>query len=148
MQPGSVRKRDFGPKSVIIPRLYSLLWVLELEGEVASDLSAFHRIDNMWDMGSRRWALLVPMLYAYSGAVQTRLRVLAREQQDVDSSVVLTESGQGGGVARAADGTPLLPGPPSPLQGGQQVESTQTALAMSEIGDMFSFGTVAAPTGS
>lgn len=120
------------------------MWVLALEGEVASDLSAFHRIDNMWTMGSRRWAMLVARLYAYSGAVHLRMQAILSE--DEEAPTVGTDRPQGGGgVARAPDGTPLLPGPPSPLQGGQQIGSSQTELAMSPIGDMFSFAKVAAP---
>lgn len=115
-----------------------------MEGEIASDLSAFHRVDNMWTMGSRRWAQLVPQLHAYAGAVQTKVKSVAAER--AQPSAELKDPQVGGGVGlRSPDGTPLLAGPPSPLQGGQQVEATQTALQLSDIGDMFSFATVATP---
>jgi len=112
---------------------------------VVSDLSAFHRIDNMWSVGSRRWAMLVPRLYAYSGAVHLRMQAILSEDEEVPSIEPQRPQGEGGVVAKAPDGTPLLPGPPSPLQGAQQIGSSQTELAMSPIGDMFSFGKVAAP---
>ena len=122
------------------------MWALELEGEVASDLSAFHRVDDMWSMGSRRWAQLVPRLYAYSGAVQMRVKAMAAEERQLEQEQPQVGGGVGVQTAVAADGTPLLSGPPSPLQGGIEVESTQTALRFSDIGDMFSFSTVAAPS--
>lgn len=146
MCPRGPGGRPDGPKSVVLSRLYPLLWVTEMEQEVASDLSAFHRVDDMWSMGSRRWALLVPRLYAYTGAVRARTKALmAQDEERGQDSAGLKAPPGGGGAGVAADGTPLLPGPPSPLQGGQLVESTQTALRMSDIGDMFSFATVAAP---
>lgn len=148
MHSGDPRGRVLGPKSLIVPRLYRLLWVLEFEGEVASDLSAFHRVDNMWYMGSRRWALLVPRLYAYGGAVQLRLKAYKYDETATAPThqPSARPTGRGGGVQLGFDGKPMLPGPPSPMQGGEVVEATQTALALSPIGDMFSFGNASAPS--
>lgn len=92
----------------------------------------------MYGMGSRRWALLVPRLSAYAGAVQYRLSSWDRAAQEQPaSSPAEPVRGDRGGVA--ADGTPLLSGPPSPLN-GKEVEATPAALKFSDIGDMFSFG--------
>lgn len=131
--------RGGGPKSLILPRLHRLLWVTALEGEVASDLSAFHRIDNMWEMGSRRWAQLVPRLYAYPGAVQMKMKSISAQPQSV-SAESEPEQPQGGG------GVQDLPPPVDVPAGARVVESTQAALRMSDIGDMFSFSTVPAPS--
>lgn len=143
MPAGDLRGPDVGPKSLILPYLYPLLWVLEMEGAVASDMSAYHRIDDQSAIGTRRWSLLVPQLHAYSGAVRMRLQVLARQDQAEQEQLQSGADGGGGGVvAKAADGTPLLAGPPSPMQGGKTVEATPVALAFSDIGDMFSFNSV------
>ena len=103
-----------------------------------SDLSAFHRIDDVHRMGSRRWARLVPRLFAYAGAVQMRVRMESEQQSD--PVPVEPVPAAGGGVPQAADGTPLLAGPPSPHGGGEVVEASRAALQFSDIGDMFSFG--------
>lgn len=127
----------------------------ELEGDVASDLSVFHRVDNMYTMGSRRWSQLVRRLIAYQGAVQLRMKMETQQLQDqpaapvapsVASEAPAARTG-GGGVLRAPDGTELLPGPPSPWLSdsargpAKVVEATRAALQFSDIGDMFSFGT-------
>lgn len=116
------------------------MWTTELEGDIASDLSVFHRVDDMYRMGSRRWALLVPRLSAYAGAVQFRLAMqdLSAQQESPAAQPAPAAHTGGGGVAVAADGTPLLPGPPSPLD-GKEVEASPAALRFSDIGDMFSF---------
>lgn len=134
----------------------SLLWVIELEGDVASDLSVFHRIDDMYTMGSRRWSQLVLRLIAYQGAVQLRMKMEAEKFRKAEGAAPValpaassapTGQAGGGGVLRAADGTELLPGPPSPWLQDQSrgkvtvVEATRGALVNSDIGDMFSFGT-------
>jgi len=123
----------------------SLAWATEMEGDVASDLSVFHRVDDMYEMGSRKWALLVPRLSAYAGVVQYRLSSWdsAAQQEPVQQTSVqqapAAGTGEGGVALVAADGTPLLPGPPSPWD-GKVIEATPAALKFSEIGDMFSFG--------
>jgi len=125
-----------------------MLWVLEMEGDVESDLSVFHRVDDMYRMGSRRWAVLVPRLSAYGGAVQYRLRTWDQQETEQQAPASTpapavqpgrTPAGGGVEVQIAADGTPMLPGPPSPWD-GKEVEATPAALRFSDIGDMFSFG--------
>jgi hypothetical protein len=126
-----------------------LIWAVDMEGDVASDLSALHRIDDMYDMGSRRWAQLVPRLIAYPGAVQFRFRMQARQEEEREqdagpgSGAVLVPAAavQAPAPPGAAGGVPvLLPGPPSPMKGGKQVGSSAVELRFSDIGDMFSFG--------
>ena len=129
------------------------MWVAGMEGDVASDLSVFHRVDDMEAMGSRRWARMVPRLAAYPGVVQFRLKAAAlREQQEAEAGPVAApvavaapaavREPVAAAVAAAGGGAPpvLLPGPPSPLQGGKVVGSSRAELSFSDIGDMFSFG--------
>lgn len=120
------------------------MWVVELEGDVVSDFSVFHRIDDMYSMGSRKWAQLVLRLVAYPGAVQFRLKLEAQREQSepVPAAPVVQQADPVRTVEQniaRANSAPLVP---IEMQGGEMVESTQTALAMSPIGDMFSFATV------
>lgn len=123
-----------------------LIWAVDMEGDVASDLSALHRIDDMYGMGSRRWAQLVPRLIAYPGAVQFRFKMQAqqekeREQEAAGQPQSVTAAPAAVRAPTAPSGAPvLLPGPPSPMQGGKQVGSSPAELRFSDIGDMFSFG--------
>jgi hypothetical protein len=120
-----------------------LIWAVDMEGDVASDLSALHRVDNMYDMGSRRWAQLVPRLIAYPGAVQFRFKMQAQQEREREEEAA---AGPVAAPVRPAAATApavapgLLPGPPSPMQGGKQVGSSAAELRFSDIGDMFSFG--------
>lgn len=99
---------------------------------MASDLSALHRVDNMYEMGSRRWAQLIPRLLAYPGAVQFRFKLEAQRQKESENAAPVG----GGGVA--ADTRPVPPA--GPWKPDKVVPSTRTALQHSDIGDMFSFG--------
>lgn len=96
---------------------------------MASDLSALHRIDDMYSMGSRRWAQLVPRLASYQGAVRTAGLV------ERSSAPAPSEQPEGGGVT--APQAPAGPWKPDTV-----VEASPAALQFSDIGDMFSFSTV------
>lgn len=104
-----------------------------MEGEIASDLSALHRVDDMYRMGSRRWAQLVPRLFAYTGAVQMKINIESAAARQTETAPGPTPSEAGGGVG-------LPEAPPSPMVGGKQIGSSQAELQFSDIGDMFSFG--------
>lgn len=110
--------------------------MVDAEYDVASDLSVFHRIDDMYAMGSRRWAQLVPRLPYYQGAC----RAAAMAQQAPETASVappVAAASEGGGVAPQAQ----YEAPAGPWKPDKVVESTRAALAFSDIGDMFSFGT-------
>lgn len=159
MPEGDPRGRGVGPKSLIVAAWGPLLWVVDMEGDVASDLSVFHRVDDVQAMGSRRWAQLVSRLAAYPGVVQFRLKAEAmREQAAAEESdgavvqaprpvaavapVVAPQAPSAAPDSPGAAGAPrvLLPGPPSPMTGGKVVGSSAAELRFSDIGDMFSFG--------
>lgn len=50
-------------------------------GDIESDLSAFHRIDDMWDMEAGRFFRLAYRLPAYQGAMRARAEAQALEEQ-------------------------------------------------------------------
>lgn len=111
--------------------------MVDMEADVASDLSALHRIDNMYDMGSRRWAQLVPRLIAYPGAVQFRFKLWAQRQRDAEAE----QAGGGGVAAPTVSVAAPAPTPPAgPWKPDKVVPSSPVALQHSDIGDMFSFG--------
>lgn len=112
------------------------MWVTEMEGDVESDLSVFHRVDDMESMGSRRWARLVPRLSAYAGAVQYRFQEMDRKVQQAESQSPAQPA------APQVGGSGVLAGPSSPMKGGQEVNADRASLTFSDIGDMFSFSEI------
>lgn len=84
MAPGNaVRPRDGddgGPKSLsIVPeRAHQIGWVLAHLDDVASDMSVFHRVDDITELDGPTLFRLVWRLPAYSGVV----RALVAEQQE------------------------------------------------------------------
>jgi hypothetical protein len=59
-----------------------LLWINDWLDDVRSDMSVFHRIDDIEVMEAKRFVAFAERLPAYSGAVLARL-VREREEQDV-----------------------------------------------------------------
>ncbi len=63
-------------------------------GDVESDLSAIHRIDDIWDMEAGRFFRLAYRLPAYQGAIRMRAEAQAMQQQGGQRAV-------GGGAVTA-----------------------------------------------
>jgi hypothetical protein len=55
--------------------------VLKHLDDIESDLSAFHRIDDMWAMEAGRFFRLAYRLPAYQGAMRARAEAQAMEEQ-------------------------------------------------------------------
>lgn len=55
-----------------MPRLAQVMWLLDHLDDVESDLSAFHRIDDMGEMDSTRFFRFAFRLPAYGGVMQAR----------------------------------------------------------------------------
>lgn len=64
-----------------IDGLREVLWLSDLRDDVESDLSVFHRIEEMETMPAPRFLRLACRLHAYSGAVAARWRLRESEQQ-------------------------------------------------------------------
>lgn len=77
------------------------MWIVEEEAEadVASDLSAFHRIDNVDEVDGPRYFSLAQRLTAYSGV---RAAVLA-ERRYREENGGQTSQGARGGVSKAPE---------------------------------------------
>lgn len=133
--------------------------------DVESDLSAFHRIDDPLQLPGWRLMKLAARLPAYSGAVKFRLeQIRTRQQQQQEQAQapvappppvrspdsIVNRSLPAGGGGAGMQPLPkhsytempeiLLPGPQIP--GAEVVPATQAALAISEMGHLFSFATV------
>lgn len=50
-----------------------MAWTLDYEDDIASDLSAFHRIDDPMTLDGPRYFMLAERLPAYAGVLQARL---------------------------------------------------------------------------
>lgn len=75
-----------GPKIVdpLRARFAQLVWIVDHLDDIDSDLSAFHRIDDLWSMPAPRFFKLAWRLPAYAGVMQSR--ALAEQQRDQPSS--------------------------------------------------------------
>jgi hypothetical protein len=56
-----------------------VLWVLDHLADIESDLSAIHRVDNMWSMPATRFLRLAERLVAYPGVMRARAEMEAAE---------------------------------------------------------------------
>lgn len=76
------------------------MWTVDYEADIASDLSAFHRIDDPMTISGPRYFMLAPRLAAYSGVIAARA---AKIQHDEREGV---GGAQGGAVGRSTPERP------------------------------------------
>lgn len=57
------------------------IWVIKYLGDIESDLSAFHRVDDFEDISSRRFFLFVDRLLSYKGALRFTAEQEAEESK-------------------------------------------------------------------
>lgn len=78
------------------------MWIVEEEAEadVASDLSAFHRIDNVDEIDGPRYFSLAQRLTAYNGV---RAAVLAERRYREEHGGGGSHSSRGGAVSRVSE---------------------------------------------
>lgn len=74
------------------------MWTLDYEADIASDLSAFHRIDDPMAIDGPRYFSLAPRLSAYSGVMAARVAKIQADEREA-----------GSGAHSAAPGTPSAP---------------------------------------
>jgi hypothetical protein len=111
------RRGKHGP---LLARVADLLWVIDLQPEIDSDLSVFHGIrEPMEELCSSRYFELVALLPHYDGAVRFSLVRLAEKE--------------------AAAGPPQPGGPPMPASATgtrvMPINDVATVAAMSQAGD-------------
>lgn len=87
------------------------MWTTDYEADIASDLSAFHRIDDPMLIDGPRYFSLAPRLAAYSGVLSARAEKIRQDERE------------GVSVAHGAAPTRSTPERPS-------VVSDDVALAM------------------
>jgi len=104
------------------PRLEQAAWVIFALDDVESDMSRFHRVDDIYAMDSHRFFRLANRLIFYQGAVMATLARYAAQADDA--------SPQPAAPAAA---------PPSPVGAGV-VPSNRAALALSDLGPLISWG--------
>ena len=102
-----------------------MLWVLEYLDDIESDMSVFHRVDDIHGMESERFFRFATRLPAYEGVLAARI---AQEQET---------GGGGGGVARAS--TQRASARHDASDARREVPGTIEALKASNIGQYFEF---------
>lgn len=65
-------------------RAEQIVWTLEYEEDIASDLSAFHRVDDPMTLDGPRYFSLAARLPAYAGILQARVVAEEREREKGD----------------------------------------------------------------
>lgn len=70
------------------------MWTTEYETDIASDLSAFHRVDDPMTLTAARYFALAVRLSAYSGVIAARAEKLRQDEE------------RGGGAPHAAASAP------------------------------------------
>lgn len=101
-----------------------MLWVLDALDDVESDLSRFHRIDDMHAMPGPKFFRYINRLIFYDGAVAAMVRMKAQGDVPAVSAVPVA-----------------APAQMSVPSGAQVVPAVPAALRMSDLGSLLSFGT-------
>ena len=58
------------------------MWTLDYEADIASDLSAFHRIDDPMTIDGPRYFSLAPRLSAYAGVMAARAEKMRQDERE------------------------------------------------------------------
>lgn len=86
------------------------MWTTEHEADIASDLSAFHRIDDPLSIDGPRYFTLAQRVGAYAGvmaAIYTERQRREREGESGAPSVAPGRSGSAGQTSRVSDDAAL-----------------------------------------
>lgn len=76
------------------------MWTLDYEDDIASDLSAFHRVDEPMQIDGPRYFMLAVRLAAYSGVMAARVAKIHADEREGGSGA------HGGGVSRSTPERP------------------------------------------
>lgn len=83
------------------------MWTLDYEADIASDLSAFHRIDDPMTIDGPRYFSLAPRLAAYSGVLAARAEALRQEEREGGSGAHSAAGGASERVSHVSDTTAI-----------------------------------------
>lgn len=61
------------------------MWTLDYEDDIASDLSAFHRVDDPMQIDGARFFVLAVRLAAYSGVLAARVAKIHADEREAGS---------------------------------------------------------------
>ena len=108
----------------VADRVGEVGWVTDYIADLESDLSAVHRIDDMWSMPGPKFLRLAVRTVAYRGVMQARAQALI----DADS----------------AEAAPVASAPAGPVGGRRdvvEIDATPTAVAaMPELAGLIDWG--------
>lgn len=63
-----------------------VMWTQDYEDDIASDLSAFHRVDDPMTIDGPRYFMLAARLPAYTGVVAARVEKLRQDEREAGRS--------------------------------------------------------------
>lgn len=79
------------------------MWVLEHEADIASDLSAFHRVDDPLEIDGPRYFSLAQRLTTYSGVMGAIAAERSRRENEGGSGLSGASQGTSGAPARVPE---------------------------------------------
>lgn len=99
------------------------MWIVDHEADVASDLSAFHRVDDPMTLDAERYFSLAMRLGAYSGVIAARMY---EEQRETEATANAASAADRGPVTVSADAA-LAMLADDPMYAPERAESEMTA---------------------
>jgi hypothetical protein len=79
------------------------MWTVDYEADIASDLSAFHRVDDPMTIDGPRYFSLANRLSAYSGVMAARAEKLRQDEREGVSVAQGAAPTQSSGPSRVSD---------------------------------------------
>lgn len=79
------------------------MWTTEHEADIASDLSAFHRIDDPLSIDGPRYFTLAQRLGAYAGVMAAIYTERQRREREGESGAPSAAPGRSGQTSRVSD---------------------------------------------
>lgn len=83
------------------------MWTTEHEADIASDLSAFHRIDDPLSIDGPRYFSLAQRVGAYSGVMAAIYTERQRREREGESGAPSAAPGRSGQTSRVSDDAAL-----------------------------------------
>ena len=83
------------------------MWTVDYEDDIASDLSAFHRVDDPMQIPGPRYFALAVRLAAYAGVIAVRVEKIRQDEGEGGSGAHSAPQGMASQPSRVSDDVAL-----------------------------------------